>query len=103
MATNNITVPPSPDISMGLKLQVTVGRNQVQRNTGTYAALYLAPNSNLNSAYVELAPAQVYTVSASVKNLVVSTSSQLTFSGVLANAATANFKINSLFELDDSF
>jgi len=96
-------LPPSPAMSLGLKLLVTVGRNQVQRNQGQYAALYLAPGSTISENYIELLAGQTYNsnVSMNTSNLVVSTSAPLAFSGSILNGGTVAFQINNLAVLDD--
>lgn len=101
---NNLTAPPGPAISLGLRLEVTTGRNQIQRSVGKYAALYLVPDSRISDAYLELAPGEVYTSNPgeSTSNLVVSTSSILNFSGGLTIGGNLNFVVNRLMAIDDS-
>jgi hypothetical protein len=104
MSSVSITAPITPAISMGLKLNVTNGRNQIQRNVGNYAALYLVPGSRIVENYLELAVGETFNSNAgeSTNNLVLSTSGQLTFSGTLVSGAMLEFNINKVLVLDDS-
>lgn len=97
-----ITSAPAPQISLGLNLGVTVGRNQVQRNVGRYNALYLAPDSNIVDSYLELAATKNYVsnVSENTQTLIVSTSGPLNFTGVQMDDTTISFTINRLLVVD---
>lgn len=50
MITSNIPIP----MSLGIQLQATKGRNQVQAALGSYSALYLTSDSNITSGYLEI-------------------------------------------------
>jgi hypothetical protein len=78
-----ITSIPAPQISFGIKLQVTHGRNQIQMASGSYSALYMGADPRIAEFYVELKPGESYVsnTSEAVANLVVSTSSPLAFVG----------------------
>lgn len=98
-------MPPTnalPSISMGIKLQVMSGFNQVQRNRGNYSALYLAPGGRVAEDYIELAPDQSYysNPSESTSNLVVATSSPLTFTATSDSGNTINLSIDRMLVLD---
>lgn len=103
MATNNITAPPSPDISLGLRMQVTSGRNQIQQAEGNYAALYLVPNSRIVKRYLELRPGEIYNSNPgeSTNNLILSTTEKLSFLGDLEAGGVVNFQVNKALAFDD--
>lgn len=99
---NNITVAPSPDISLSLKLQTSVGRNQVQRNTGLYSAIYLVPDTRVDNASLELDTLKTFVSNPTeqFKNVVVSCSGPLTFSAVDMNDVVLTLPIKTLLALD---
>jgi hypothetical protein len=101
MATN-ITVAPSPDISLSLRLQASVGRNQVQRSAGLYSAIYLVPNTRVDNVSLELATLKTFTSNSAeqFKNIVISCSSPLTFSAIDANDVALTWPISTLLVLD---
>lgn len=99
---NNITQPLSPDVSLNLKLQTSVGRNQVQRNSGLYTANYLVPGTRVGSEALELAATKVYqsNPAENFTNIVVSCSGPLTFAAIDMNDVAITLNIRSLLVLD---
>lgn len=51
-----ITSNPKPAMTLGLDLQVTRGRAQVQRSVGNYRQLYQASNCRIVDEWIELEP-----------------------------------------------
>jgi hypothetical protein len=103
MATNNIIGTPSPPMSLGLQLGVMKGRNQIQRNIGTFSALYEATGSRIAADYVELGPGQIYQSNANeqITRLVVSTSGSLAFVG-FKGTAEIDLTVSQMLVLDDT-
>ena len=99
---NNITQPLSPDVSLNLKLQTSVGRNQVQRNTGLFTANYLVPNTRVGNEALELAATKSYqsNPTETFTNVVLSCSGPLTFVAVDMNDVVITLSIKSLLALD---
>lgn len=99
---NNITAV-SPQISMGVKVQVAVGHNQVQRNAGLYSGLYLAQDKRIGQEYLELAPGDFYTSNSleQYANIVLSSSGPVSFAGLNVNDIALPLKVKSLLVLDD--
>ncbi len=89
-------------ISLGLQLRVTNGRNQIQRNSGDYAALYLVPGSRIAENYIELAPNEVYSSNPgeSSSNLVLSTNTPLVLVADLASGGQVTLQVNKMLVLD---
>ncbi len=91
-----------PALSMGLRLQVMTGYNQVQRNRGNYSALYLTPGSRLAEEYIELPPNTSYysNPGESTSTLVVATSIPLVFTATSVAGNLLNLDINRMLVLD---
>lgn len=99
---NNITAALSPDISLSLKLQTSVGRNQVQRNTGLYSAIYLVPNTRVDNVSLELATLKTYQSNATetFTNLVISCSGPLLLDAVDMDDVAIRLIVSRLLALD---
>lgn len=100
--TSFITGSASPPQSMGLELQVTTGRNQIQRQVGNYAALYTADGANIQNADIELQELNIWSSNAqeTYQRLVVACSGVLTLQGVKADNTLIEMQINRLLVLD---
>lgn len=100
--TSYITGAVSPPQSLGIEVQVTVGRNQIQRQVGNYAALYKADKSNIQSADIEVESLNVWSSNPqeTYQELVVSCSGVLTLKGIKADNTPIELQINRLLVLD---
>lgn len=94
----------SPPQSLGLYLEVRVGRNQVQRKVGDYSALYFATNSNIQDAYVELDSLDVWSsnLQETIQHLVLYCSGVLNFNAVMADDSVINMPVNSMLVIDSA-
>lgn len=97
-------VAPSPVLSLGLRLQVTSGRNQILRNVGEYNAFYLTSGNRNVSDSMELAPGESYqsNPAETTNNLIVSTNAQLTFAATRVAGGNLNLNVNNLLVVDDA-
>lgn len=95
----------SPPQSLGLKLTVMSGRNQIQRQLGNFGALYSVTGSNMQEAYFELEAdrAWISNPQDTFSQLVISTSGTVMFEGTLPDASVLKFPINKLTVLDTAF
>lgn len=57
---NTIIRESPPSLSMSLKLGVSVGRNQIQRNVGNYSALYVADAKQVSQDILDLPAGQTW-------------------------------------------
>ncbi len=71
-----VTTTPSVDVSVGIRLQVTTGRNHIQKQAGSYSALYTTPDSRISERAFELRPGEVFSsdLAEETTTLVISTS-----------------------------
>lgn len=99
----DITQALTPSISMSLKLGVSVGRNQVQRNEGNYSAIYLADHMIVSDAVMEIPPgnAKLSNISEQYKTMVISTNVPLKLEAIKVDGSTFSFTINRLLAFDD--
>lgn len=99
----DITQSITPSISMSLKLGVSVGRNQVQRNEGNYSAIYLADQMFVTDTVIELLPngTKFSNPNEQYKNLVISTTLPLGIVIVKPDDSVCLFTINRLLAYDD--
>ncbi len=104
MPPSIISGPLSPEMSLGITVSVTLGRNQVQRNQGNYMALYLAASSRISEDYVELAAGEILqsNIAELTTKLVVSCSGALKFEAVNSNDETVKLTVNRLLVVDDT-
>lgn len=100
--TTFVSGSASPAQSMGLELQVTVGRNQIQRQVGNYAALYIADGANVQDAYIEVKSMNVWSSNAqeTYQHLVIACTGVLTLNGIKADHTPIELQINRLLVLD---
>lgn len=96
----------SPPQSLGLKLTVMAGRNQIQKQLGNFGALYTVTGSNMQEMYFELTdnfPSWSSNPQEVVKQLVISTSGPVKFRGVLPDGTVVSFPVNKMLVLDNEF
>lgn len=100
--TSFVTGALTPPQSLGIAIQVTKSRNQIQRQVGSYSALYLSDGCNIQDADVEIDSLGVWASNPqeTYKELVIACSSVLTFQGVKADNTTIELQINRLLVLD---
>jgi len=98
----------SPPQSLGVSVQVTKGRNQLQQRVGTFQALYEATNARISSDYLELAPGQSYISNSNenIAELVISATGGPLSLAITKTVNTApqisDFTVNRLFVIDDT-
>lgn len=100
--TSYISGSLSPGQSLGLELQVTAGRNQIQRQVGNYSALYQATGANIQDVYVEIKSLGIWSsnIQETYQRLVVSCSGVLVLNAVRADNTQIELEINRMLVLD---
>lgn len=96
----------SPPQSMGLKLTVMAGRNQIQKQLGNFGALYTVTGSNMQEMYFELQEAfSSWSTNPqdNITQLVISTSGPVVFKGVLMDDTEITLTVRKLMVLDNEF
>lgn len=97
-----ITQAATIEQSFVVKLVTSTGRNHIQKQSGTYSAMYMTPDSRTEEKTIELPPSQTYesNMSETYNNLVIFTNSQLGLSVTHADGISANVVVNKLFACD---
>ena len=92
-----------PKLSLGLRLDVTRGYNQVQRVIGQFSALYMRDETRILDYFVELAPGATFSSKPDevTSTLIISTTAQLTCTGNFVVSGEFRFVINKMLVLDD--
>jgi len=95
----------TPPQSLGLQLQVNVGRNQVQRQVGNYSALYFADGANIQDSYIELQELKIWQSNPqeTFQRIVISCSGNLIFEGIQPDNTTVKLPVNRMMVLDTEF
>lgn len=92
-----------PSISMSLKLGVSLGRNQIQRNTGNYSALYQADGQQVGDTMMDIAAGDSWSSGPlNVACLVLHVTSPVTVTLVTAEGATLTLAVKRMLVLDQN-
>lgn len=100
--TSFITGDVSPPQSLGLALQVTKSRNQIQRAVGSYSVLYMADQANIQDADIEIQSLNLWqsNVQETYQKLVIVCSGVLTLQGIKPDGSAIELQINRMLVLD---
>lgn len=99
----NIMTAAPPSISMSLKLGVSLGRNQIQRNTGNYSAIYLADGQQVTESMMDLEVNETWASGAvNIACLVLSVTSEVTVTLIKPDASTVVLAVKRLLVLDQN-
>lgn len=97
-----VTTTPSVDVSVGIRLQVTTGRNHIQKQAGSYSALYTTPDSRISERAFELSPGEVFSsdLAEETTTLVISTSVPLVLAADFDPQITTELLVSKTFMTD---
>lgn len=99
----NIMTAAPPSISMSLKLGVSLGRNQIQRNTGNYSAIYLADGQQVGDTMMDIEVGDSWS-SGTLRTacLVLSVTSPVTVTATLESGTVVVLEVKRLLVLDQN-
>lgn len=97
-----ITQPRTPMLNYVVQIKTSLGRNQIQKSSINYTAVYDTPNTRTEEKSIELPAGSVYesNMAEEYTNVAVSTSAPISLAATFQTGVATNLVVNKMFVCD---